>query len=162
MKKLIYILLGIILMGIITFFITNPSVYNKNYWEDIGLGGSYLYADVSREFGEPIEILHISDAESIVKYDGISFVWHNSDLNGIFVCSEITSNKISFGKKKVSVGMSKQEIQRIYNRGFIKPIKDLPNSELGYIDGTDKTWIYFKFDDKDVVNKIVLTHGVWK
>ena len=71
-----------------------------------------------------------------------------------------TTYEISFGKKNVSVGMSKQEIQRIYNRGFIKPIKDLPNKELGYIDGTDDTWVYFKVNDKDVVNKIVLAHGV--
>lgn len=160
MKKIVCIQLGIILIGMIMFFITNPSVYNKNYWKDIGLGESHLYADVIREFGEPTEIVHISDVESVVRYEGVSFIWYNADLNGIFVCSEITSSKISFGKKNVSVGMSKQEIQRIYNRGFIKPIKDLPNNELGYIDGTDDTWVYFKFNDKDVVNKIVLAHGV--
>lgn len=157
MKKNLYFLLVFICLCGIICVIKNPLCYNFDYWEDIKLQGSHLYSNVIAQKGSPQEIKYI-DNEAIVNYTDMRFVWYNTELQGIFSRVEIIDDTISVGRKKLSIGSNKKEVEKAYKSLFIKKIHDLPQNNLGYID--NNIYIIYDFDEYDNVQKITISHGL--
>ncbi len=137
------------------FFIQNPTVYNKDYWQDLGISGSHLYEDIVKDKGEPSEIIADSDSVTVV-YDDVQFVWNYPDAKGIFDRAEVTSDTVKFGK--LTLGSSREDVERAYKSRYIQEIKDLESNRLGYIDGD--AWVTYTFDEDDTVEQISVTTGV--
>ena len=163
MKKIlksILILFFIIIIGIVSVcVINNPFAYHTHYWDDIGIKGSHLYNDIIREKGMPKKtLINETENQSTAIYDDVQFVWYNTDFKGAFIRAEILSSGISFGAKKVCVGMSRDRIENIYDSYFIKKMKDTPMDILTYNDGG--VYVTFVFGEDDTVSKIMLHTGI--
>ena len=159
MKKYIAICAAAIIAGIaVVWLINNPFGYHTHYWDDIGIKGSHLYADIIKEKGMPKKtIINENENQSTAIYDDVQFVWYNTGFKGAFIRAEILSSGMSFGDKNVCVGMSRDRIEKIYDSYFIKKMKDTPINVLTYNDGI---FVTFVFDDDDTVSKIMLHTGI--
>lgn len=137
------------------FFIQNPTVYNKDYWQDLGIKSSHLYEDIVKDKGEPNEIITVTDSTTVV-YDDVQFIWDNQEAGGVFIRAEVTGDTVKFGK--LSLGSTRESVERAYNSHYIQEIKDLQPDELGYIDGN--AWVIYTFGENDTVEQISVTTGV--
>ncbi len=134
-------------------------VYVKDYYEEMGRPIQYLsYSDAVLFWGEPLEVKKMMNgdtAEADIVYN--DFIIHLSALKEYSqniedyeeMYMEIISDKYEFGKKKIKVGSTKNEVIRAYK--WISKIKESEVGE-GYVDGT--TYIYFLYDLNDRVSSI--------
>ena len=156
MKKFMWII-GILVLIVIIFIVVSNlnKYYVKNYFAVIGLPGSHLYSDVKSVYGEPKNIIPGGDDSYVtVQYDGIDFMLmaiRDNPIDGDLACSALVSSpEFRFGKDKIGVGSTREEIEKTYMK-----FKRIKEADCGFIDGL--TWIEFCFDENDQVNKIAIT-----
>ena len=133
--------------------------YVKDYFAVVGLPKGHLYEDVEEVYGLPRNIIP-SDAEHYytVEYEGIAF-WlsagrdlsHKRDL---VVNVSIYSPEYRFGRKKIGVGSTLNEIQAVYKGFETIHFDNFGDIDCGFIDRF--TWLEFYFDENKQVNKIVI------
>ena len=131
----------------------NSKVYVKNYFEVVGLSSEHSYSTVLRIYGEPSNIIQNDEFDYYFKaqYEGIEFSLVKNK-NDTFVSSvQIYSAEYRFGSKKIGVGSTRDEINKVY-KGF-RTLSIVGNG-CGFIDRS--TWLEFYFDENDQVNKIVM------
>ena len=145
----------LVLVSIIYFLISISSkLYVEDYFAVFGLQKNHLYESVKEIYGIPKNINAVDDTNYInVQYDGIEFVVQTnvkSPLDEGFVTAvRVYSSDYRFGKKKIGVGSTREEIDIVY-----KKCKKIVDVDCGFIDGL--TWIEFYFDDNNEVIKIVI------
>lgn len=158
MKKIIRIIGALFLLLILLFigFLIDTHRYMRNYYSVIDLPNRRSYSFVTDVYGEPQNIIYEEDSYYfIAQYDGIEFVFHS----GYFSAVRIYSPEFRFGRKKIGVGSTREEIKEAYkwfknNSNRNRQIFDHPDGGLRVIDGL--TWIDFYFDENERVNKMVI------
>ena len=154
-KTMIFIVLGCIMLTICSTGCKDDK--NSNYWETIGITDNGLYASLLKSKGAPKKIEYDEDG-AYVLYEGIRFYYPNKELNGSFIRAEIYSDKYVFGKQNITIGTRKDIIESYYKSK--KKLFDLSDDELAY-EYNYNTFIWFKFNENDEVNKIVLAWEMW-
>ncbi|MDE7062790.1 MAG: hypothetical protein K2O73_06060 [Lachnospiraceae bacterium] len=92
----------------------------------------------------------------MVYYDELILYYDTESGAGLFRI-DITGNQYEFGWRKVHIGMTRNEIEKIYKNN--EKIKDCKKNVLGVIKN-DWCWIYFKFDEDDILQMITITDGL--
>ena len=148
-------IISIIILFVILFigYAISPKYYVKDYYKIIGFPNSTTYKTIKTVYGEPQTIIPPSDDCSLTRivYNGIEFklvTKCNSPQDSDSISAVVIyTPDISFGKKKIGVGSTREEIEKAYKR--FEPIRE----PYGFIDGL--TWIEFYFDENEQVNEIV-------
>jgi len=172
MKKILWVVgvisaIALLILGLLVFYfffgdghsgshLGNSRRYVKNYFAVIGLPKDHLYSTVKEVYGEPLSIVPDKEDDYYFKaqYDGIEFLFQETvNDNAIIVNAHIYSPQFRFGRKKIGVGSTREEIERVY-----KNMQKVVNDKDSYID--DITWIHFYFDENQRVNEILMyTYG---
>ncbi|MCL1896091.1 MAG: hypothetical protein FWG03_06050 [Clostridiales bacterium] len=130
----------------------NNKRYVKNYFAAVGLRKDPTYEKVNEVFGDPEKVITVGPGFTAIKYEGIEFLVmekQGSAEGGIVSAVRIYSAKYRFGRWKMAVGFSREDIEKIY-KGFRRVI----GLDCGFFDG--RYCIGFEFDENQLVNKIVV------
>lgn len=138
-------------------------IYEINYMGKLGISFNRFkkYTYVKEKLGEPVEQYEEAinskypNKELVFQYESFLYI---TDGRNVLRRIEITGDDIRFGKNKIGVGSSKQEVIRAYRK--VRKLKGCPDDIFGVIDGINKFWVQFEFDSQDIVKKIIITTGV--
>ena len=156
MKKIIMLILTLcLLIFIVVLICLFPHKYETEYFKKIGIKEPWFYENIINSLGLPLREEIIDNRTHCVYWDKILIFNKNKNI-GILQGVIITKDNLKFGVKKIGVGSTKQEVEKAY-KGIDK-IKDLPNRQIGFIDGD--IWVIFEFNNKNEVCNITLTYGL--
>lgn len=165
MKKL-WILMGVVIIALTAGVIVmnnegSSSIYEPDYFSKLGLSYhkhqySYKYTTMINDLGQPIKIEE--DGKYVYYfYQGMFFrynkyfgIMHDSATN-----VTVTSDKYKFGKDKIGVGSTRDEVEKAYRKAKFKIVK---NDSSGFRDGSlnSDQWVKFYFDKDNKVRAIEL------
>ena len=132
--------------------------YCLNYFGPIGFKPNISYEGLIAKKGIPLEI--IEDEDYYLIYDEFTYV-AGSKKNFVFKRLEITGKGIRFGKNKLGIGSTREEVENAYKR--TTRITDTEKDVFGVIDGLrssslENPWIEYHFTE-DYVTKIKIYFG---
>ncbi|MDE7434815.1 MAG: hypothetical protein K2N01_03180 [Lachnospiraceae bacterium] len=135
--------------------------YECNYYRVIGIKKYATISETIDCLGEPNQIENVSEKYPswcwwMVYYDELTLYYRTEGGAGLFRI-DIIGDQYKFGWRKVHVGMTRSEIEKIYKNN--EQIKDCKKNVLGVIKN-DSCWIYFKFDEDDILQMITITDGL--
>lgn len=154
--------MAVISIVIILFVVLhNVLPYKCDYFRTLDV---YKYGSMNKNIdymGEPNKIENVSEEYLswcwwMVYYDGLILYYGTESGLDLFRV-DITGSQYKFGWRKVHVGMTRSEIEKIYKNN--EQIKDCDKNEFGVIQD-DFCWIYFKFDEDDILQMITITDGL--
>lgn len=180
MKKVIVILIIIIIPAAIVLI---NLFLHKNYldadtFKDVRY--IYQYANLREEKGKPVEEMAVrvtDDAQIwLVVYDDIAVVYAYYPENmqiGYFMHARISNDTYTFGNKKIAVGMSREQVERILkNSKRPKPAVDelyvdlrgekleQPQVLEDYFDDDYENGLGFVYDENDCVEYIYVYDSI--
>lgn len=143
--RFIVVLLGVIL--IYNIFKVLP--YESQYFEKLGVNRvRYLYSDMIRDFGEPLEIRKVNEFDRVdAIYDEFIMRYPSESDDCFLLGIDIIGKKYRFGWRSIGVGSTRTEVERAY-----KHVKKSTDPICAYIDG--KIFVEFQFDENDVVKEV--------
>lgn len=163
----VLIILLIFILFAVMIYLRN-TVYELNYFKVLGLDTDFTYEELVKKHGEPVK----RDKYNYF-FDG--FMVHATEQNGKLHLGyvTVTDSKYRFGKYKIGVGSSLEEVKRAYdsvkgvagNRG--DEIINSDNSR-NYIDGiylknthwiTSNYWITYDFNANNQVVEVKVQIG---
>lgn len=187
-KKKMYVWIFITILFCFFIFIYIHYFTHKNYIQ-LFKGDIYQKFNEMRTYDKCIQFNGKPDKEIIgnipdnpewkewlVYYDGIivEYVYHEDGRIGEFRRAMFSTNNYSFGKKNVSVGMSRVQIEKIFryskkstphNSDVVIVYDENGNGEKMYVsayyDDAYEIAIGFLYDDNDCVSKIFLSEGIY-
>ena len=166
--------IAIVYFGIFLFFYTFKN-YVRNYYAAINLPRTRSFSTIVEKYGEPISIVLLRESGSpfAAQYNGIELIFSKSrdGSNASFDAVNISSSDYRFGRRKIGIGSTRDEVLSAYNgrlhsmakwlehvifndgRPIINGLlSDHAEGSFTIIDGI--YWITFRFDEDDIVNQI--------
>ena len=156
----IFSILIVIISSAVYYFLRHPLfLYEKNYFEKIGIKGGRNYENVIANKGEPIK-KEINKSFFLAKYDGLElgFADKHPDIKdppNIMSYAKITGKQYRFGRQKIGVGSTRKKVESVYKH--IKKIIHLPDNQFGAIDGGK--WVEYTFNEQNIVSEITILVG---
>lgn len=154
MKKIGFVLVVLFVFLAAFYLLWHPFLYDRLYFDELGLRGGRRYQDVIRTMGTPLNV-ELYENRYYVYYDGLVFVYDNLE-RGTVESVRITGEQHRFGYWHIGVGTPRRKVESVYRH--IKKILDLDEKEFGAIEG--ETWIWFEFNESNFVSKITLSNGL--
>ncbi|MDE7434813.1 MAG: hypothetical protein K2N01_03170 [Lachnospiraceae bacterium] len=163
-RRLIVMCVVVILIVIILFVVLyNVLPYKCNYFKEIGIRESTSVSECIDCLGEPNKIENVSEKYPggwcwwMVYYDDLTLYYRAESGVGLFRI-DITGSQYEFGWRKVHIGMTRSEIEKIYKNNEQINCKE---HEFGVIEGKSfPSWrIFFKFDEDDILQMITMGFG---
>lgn len=151
--KLIIIIAGILIL--VLWF--HRHVYEYSYFKKLGIPDLVAYEKLLEIKGAPIREYEDQDGQLVVEYEGVAFAYTSCGPR-----ADIFGDRYRFGRKKVGVGSTREEVEDAYKG--IRIISDVSSNEFGVIDGwqyefESRPWILYTFDENNVVGKISVYYG---
>ena len=169
-KKVFFIFIIAFIVIIFLIYIYPNRYYDKDYYAALGLTDHSSANELISIYGEPKNIIDVSeiyrsDTEKNIYYryvydDFSAVLMSSAKYDGTFyepICTsyfEVYSERFKFGKEKLSIGSSREEVQAAY-----KKCKKAKQVDIGYKPNEDSffdnhVYITYCYDKNDVVNLI--------
>ena len=148
------------------YFDRNKYNEGNSYLNDLKISSDLKLSSIEKVYGKPISIKDYSEQFYIVDYGSFSvlvlkdvYKTHNGIDGDTRFCSLIfTDSEYEFSKGKPKIGSTKDYAMNYYQGELA--IKDIPpeENEFGYVIGS--YYIYFKFNDENIITKIYISFGL--
>ncbi|WP_308698902.1 hypothetical protein [uncultured Thomasclavelia sp.] len=142
--------------------------YNEgnSYLNDLKISSDLKLSSIEKVYGRPISIKDYGEQLYIIDYGSFSvlvlkdvYETHNGiDGDTRFYSLIFTDSEYIFSKGKPKIGSTKDYVMSYYRDELT--IKDIPpeENEFGYVIGS--YYIYFKFNDENIITEIHISFGL--
>lgn len=164
----LFILVFLFLLVYIGKLYFDRNKYNEgnSYLNDLKISSDLKLSSIEKVYGKQISIKDYSEQLYILDYGSFSvlvlkdvYKTHNGIDGDTRFCSLIfTDSEYEFSKGKPKIGSTKDYAMNYYQGKLV--IKDIPpeENEFGYVIGS--YYIYFKFNDENIITKIYISFGL--